>query len=80
MIKCTGSGATTDTCSDATATGYSGTAPICSTTDGMCTACLGDDGMVGTGTGGTDGTRGTCPETNEFCCSDGSCAVSGACP
>ena len=79
-FKCDNSGTTTDSCSVTTATGYVGTTPICSTTDGSCAACVGDDGMAGTGTGATDGTRGTCPVTTDFCCTDGSCAASGACP
>ena len=53
------------------------TTPICS--NGKCVICM-DGGSPGTGAGATDGTKGTCPGDNDFCCADGSCAASGACP
>ena len=58
------------------------TEPLCGL-DGTCGACQANadgSGGVGTGEGTTDGTMGTCQTAATFCCSDGSCNFSGACP
>jgi len=80
--QCSGRLTANDTCADTTAADHVGTEPLCGT-DGTCGACQANTdgtGGNGTGTGVTDGTMGTCQTTATFCCTDGSCDVSGSCP
>ena len=82
LLQCSGRLTAADTCAITTATDYAATEPLCGT-DGTCGACqaMADGtGGAGTGTGVIDGTMGTCQTAATFCCTDGSCMVSGSCP
>ena len=81
LLQCSGRLTAADTCAITTATDYAATEPLCGT-DGTCGACQANaDGTgAGTGTMGIDGTMGTCLTALTFCCTDGSCMVSGSCP
>jgi len=80
--QCSGRLTANDTCLETTATDYDVTQPLCGA-DGTCGACQANvdgTGGAGTGTGVTVGTMGTCQTNETFCCTDGSCDVSGNCP
>ena len=82
QLQCSGRLTAADTCAVTTNSDYAATEPLCGT-DGTCGACQANTdgtGGAGTGTGATDGTMGTCQTALTFCCTDGSCNVSGSCP
>jgi len=74
--QCSGRLTASDTCADTTLADHDATQPLCGT-DGSCGACQAN--ADGTGGTGNNVTQGTCQDATAFCCTDGSCTVTGSC-